>query len=47
MAVDGYADTMKQFGENIDWTNVDTAITEINKFSADKWGSFKKCFPCI
>ena len=45
MAVDGYADTMKQFGENIDWTNVDTAITEINKFSADKWEALRNAFP--
>lgn len=44
MAVDGYADTMKQFGENIDWTNVDTAITEINKFSADKWEALRNAF---
>lgn len=47
MAVDGYADTMKQFGENIDWTNVDTAITEINKFSADKWEALRNAFPAF
>lgn len=45
MAADGYVDTMKQFGENIDWTNVNTAITEINKFSADKWETLKNAFP--
>lgn len=47
MAFDGYADTMKQFGENIDWTNVDTAITEINKFSADKWEALRNAFPAF
>lgn len=47
MAVDGYADTMKQFGENIDWTNVNTAITEINKFSADKWEALRNAFPAF
>lgn len=47
MAIDGYADTMKQFGENIDWTNVDTAITEINKFSADKWEALRNAFPAF
>ena len=47
LAVDGYADTMKQFGENIDWTNVDTAITEINKFSADKWEALRNAFPAF
>ena len=41
------ADTMKQFGENIDWTNVDTAITEINKFSADKWEALRNAFPAF
>lgn len=47
MAVDGYADTMKQFGENVDWTNVNTAITEINKFSAENWDKLKDAFPAF
>lgn len=37
MQVNNYAEIMKQFGENIDWNNLNTAITEINKFSSDQW----------
>lgn len=47
MSVSGYADTMKQFGENIDWTNVNTAITEINKFSTENWDKLKDAFPAF
>ena len=47
MAVDGYTDTMKQFGENVDWTNVNIAITEINKFSAENWDKLKDAFPAF
>ena len=38
---------LKDNGENIDWTNVDTAITEINKFSADKWEALRNAFPAF
>lgn len=45
MSASGYTDTMKQFGENIDWTNVNTAITEINKFSTENWDALRDAFP--
>ena len=44
MSASGYTDTMKQFGENIDWTNVNTAITEINKFSTENWEALRNAF---
>lgn len=47
MAANGYADTMKQFGENVDWTNVNTAITEINKFSTENWDKLRDAFPAF
>lgn len=47
MSASGYTDTMKQFGENIDWTNVNTAITEINKFSAENWDALRDAFPAF
>lgn len=47
MSASGYTDTMKQFGENIDWTNVNTAITEINKFSAENWEALRNAFPAF
>ena len=47
MSASGYTDTMKQFGENIDWTNVNTAITEINKFSTENWDALRNAFPAF
>ena len=47
MSASGYTDTMKQFGENIDWTNVNTAITEINKFSTENWEALRNAFPAF
>jgi len=47
MSASGYTDTMKQFGENIDWTNVNTAITEINKFSTENWDALRDAFPAF
>ena len=47
MSASGYTDTMKQFGENIDWTNVNTAITEINKFSTENWDKLRDAFPAF
>ena len=47
MSASGYTDTMKQFGENIDWTNVNTAITEINKFSTENWDALRDEFPAF
>ena len=47
MSASGYTDTMKQFGENIDWTNVNTAITEINKFSTENWEALRDAFPAF
>lgn len=47
MSASGYTDTMKQFGENIDWTNVNTAITEINKFSTENWEVLRNAFPAF
>lgn len=47
MSASGYADTMKQFGENIDWSNVNTAITEINKFSTENWDALRDAFPAF
>jgi len=47
MSASGYTDTMKQFGENIDWTNVNTAITEINKFSTENWDVLRDAFPAF
>ena len=47
MSARGYTDTMKQFGENIDWTNVNTAITEINKFSTENWEALRDAFPAF
>lgn len=47
MSASGYTDTMKQFGENIDWTNVNTAITEINKFSTENWDALRYAFPAF
>lgn len=47
MSASGYTDTMKQFGENIDWTNVNTAITEINKFSIENWEALRNAFPAF
>lgn len=47
MSSSGYTDTMKQFGENIDWTNVNTAITEINKFSTENWEALRNAFPAF
>jgi len=47
MSASGYTDTMKQFGENIDWSNVNTAITEINKFSTENWDALRDAFPAF
>ena len=47
MSASGYTDTMKQFGENIDWSNVNTAITEINKFSTENWEALRDAFPAF
>lgn len=47
MSASGYIDTMKQFGENIDWSNVNTAITEINKFSTENWDALRDAFPAF
>lgn len=47
MSASGYTDTMKQFGENVDWTNVNTAITEINKFSTENWDKLRDAFPAF
>jgi len=47
MSASGYTDTMKQFGENIDWSNVNTAITEINKFSIENWEALRDAFPAF
>lgn len=47
MSASGYTDTMKQFGENIEWTNVNTAITEINKFSTENWDALRDAFPAF
>ena len=47
MSASGYTDTMKQFGENIDWTNDNTAITEINKFSTENWDALRDAFPAF
>lgn len=47
MSASGYTDIMKQFGENIDWTNVNTAITEINKFSTENWEALRNAFPAF
>jgi len=47
MSASGYTDTMKQFGENIDWSNVNTAITEINKFSTENWDALRDAFPAL
>ena len=47
MSASGYTDTVKQFGENIDWTNVNTAITEINKFSTENWDVLRDAFPAF
>ena len=47
MSASGYTDTMKQFGENIEWTNVNTAITEINKFSTENWEALRNAFPAF
>ena len=47
MSASGYTDTMKQFGENMDWTNVNTAITEINKFSTENWEALRNAFPAF
>lgn len=47
MSASGYTDTMNQFGENIDWTNVNTAITEINKFSTENWEALRNAFPAF
>ena len=47
MSASGYTDTMKHFGENIDWTNVNTAITEINKFSTENWEALRNAFPAF
>lgn len=47
MSASGYIDTMKQFGENIDWSNVNTAITEINKFSTENWDVLRDAFPAF
>ena len=47
MSTSGYTDTMKQFGENVDWTNVNTAITEINKFSTENWDKLRDAFPAF
>lgn len=47
MSASGYTDTMKQFGENIDWSNVNTAITEINKFSTENWDALRNAFPAF
>ena len=47
MAVNGYADTMKQFGENVDWNNVNAAVNAMNGFSADQWNQLKEAFPAF
>ena len=47
MSASGYTDTMKQFGENIDRSNVNTAITEINKFSTENWDALRDAFPAF
>lgn len=47
MSASGYTDTMKQFGENIDWSNVNTAITEINNFSTENWEALRDAFPAF
>lgn len=47
MSASGYTDTMKQFGENIDWSNINTAITEINKFSTENWEALRDAFPAF
>lgn len=47
MAVNGYADTMKQFGENVDWNNVNAAVNAMNGFSADQWNQLKETFPAF
>lgn len=47
MSASGYTDTMKQFGDNIDWSNVNTAITEINKFSTENWEALRDAFPAF
>lgn len=47
MSASGYTDTMKQFGENIEWSNVNTAITEINKFSTENWEALRDAFPAF
>lgn len=47
MAVNGYADTMKQFGENVDWNDVNAAVNAMNGFSADQWNQLKEAFPAF
>ena len=47
MAVNGYADTMKQFGENVDWNNVNAAVNAMNGFSSDQWNQLKEAFPAF
>ena len=47
MAVNGYADTMKQFGENVDWNNINAAVNAMNGFSADQWNQLKEAFPAF
>ena len=51
MNVSGYADIMaenfKMTGRmtNVDWGNIDSAVTAMNSFSADQWETLKSLFP--
>jgi YidC/Oxa1 family membrane protein insertase len=53
MGTDGFADIMTQNfsvsvrGSNVDWTNIDSAVTGMNSFTADQWEQLKNLFPAF
>lgn len=51
MSVSGYSDIMAEnfkmsgIAANVDWNNIDSAVTAMNAFSAEQWESLKNLFP--
>jgi YidC/Oxa1 family membrane protein insertase len=53
MGTDGFADIMNNNfsvsvrGSSVDWTNIDSAVTGMNSFTADQWEQLKNLFPAF
>lgn len=47
-SVEGYDSILTEiYGKSVDWSNVDTAVTTLNSFTADQWAKLQESFPAF